>query len=411
MVSFILFIILLILQILLFFDALKKLTVDIECIIDCLLHKDYSISISQQKKTQGVYNKLALLIEKSKENNTIQSSQNIIFHKIIEHLPNGMLILRKNRTGNIEIFVINQAFCDFLKIPKLYQWNILLSKIPELIKIINPKKWGSLKHVITLKINNTSETFYLKTSVIQNSDFQYQIISLETVQQLIDKKEKESWYKLMNVMSHEIINTITPISSLADNLEGIVLDELTAENVDELSQGLRIIKKRSQHLTRFVNTYRKLAALPLPQKKMTNIAELIENTVALFQQQFDKHTINVKKNMETPYWLQIDPEQIEQVFINLILNSIHALQTTEAPYISIEISQNDSKINIFFSDNGSGISDTIKDSVFIPYFTTRKDGAGIGLTLSKAIMEAHQGHMYFTSDTVKTTFVLSFNYL
>ena len=148
------------------------------------------------------------------------------------------------------------------------------------------------------------------------------VLSLETVQQLINKKEKESWYKLMNVMSHEIINTITPISSLANSLGSLLnQNEIDDESLEELTMGLQIIKKRSQHLTNFVDTYRKLTELPLPQKEKVNLDELLSQTLQLFQEEFKNKQIELIYETQEEYILSLDKEQIEQVFINMITNS------------------------------------------------------------------------------------------
>jgi signal transduction histidine kinase len=211
----------------------------------------------------------------------------------------------------------------------------------------------------------------------------------------------------MNVMSHEIINTITPISSLASNLDSLLKDEdPDEETLSELSQGLQIIKKRSSHLTDFVSTYRKLAELPLPDKKETNLIQLIQNTLSLFKQEFEEKKINIVFDPTIESILFIDKKQIEQVFINLISNSLHAVK--ENPKITILLEELNNRINITFSDNGVGIPNSIKDSVFVPYFTTRKNGSGIGLTLTKSIIESHGGSIFLKPNKEETVFVLSF---
>ncbi len=399
--------ILLVLQIYLFVDYIKHLFIDVEKSIDGLLHNDYTISISSKKRKNTLYNKTALLINKNKKKILQQASEQQIFTNIIESLTIGILILKKDANNTIDVFQINNTFADFFKIPKFHNWELLKEKINPLINVIDIKNWRKLKHVLSLTINNQTETYYLKTSVTKTNEFEYLVISLETIQQIIDKKEKESWYKLMNVMSHEIINTITPISTLATNLDSLLQEEPDKETLSELSHGLQIISKRSLHLTDFVNTYRTLAELPLPEKKIINIIELIKNTIALFKQDFEEKNIAVELNYKEEYFLSIDKKQLEQVFINLISNSIHSFISTERPRITIDIVQKNNRVIISFIDNGCGISDEIKDNIFIPYFTTRKNGSGIGLTLTKSIIESHNGTVYFKSEKGVTTFVLS----
>lgn len=394
-------------QFYLFTEYLKKLFTDIEKSIDCLLFDDYSNTISVEKRKNPLHNKTALLLEKHRKQSLQKSSEQLIFTNIIESLGIGILILKKDSAGNISIFQINKAFAGFLKIPKFYNWNLLNKKIGTLTDYIN--EWKENRLTISLSINEEKEEFFLKTSVTQTNEFGYLVISLETIQQLIDKKEKEAWYKLMNVMSHEIINTITPISSLAENLHTLLQEENTDEDtIDELTQGLSIIKRRSQHLTSFVDTYRKLAELPLPNKKEISLTETIKNTLELYKQDFLAKKIIIIFNADKEYFINADKQQIEQILINLISNCLYALVETEKPTIEIKLSKNNNRLYLEISDNGVGIPKEIKDTVFVPYFTTRKNGSGIGLTLTKSIIEAHKGTIHFMSKKNKTTFTITF---
>jgi len=408
-ITFVVFGLVLVFQLFLFLEFLNKQFQEIEKSIDCLLYDDYSVVISKNKNRSSLYNKTAKLINKHKKFNLQKTSEELIFTNILESLSIGILILRKDKLNKIKIFQINKSFVDFLKIPKFYNWKLLQNKIPNITNLIDEDSWQSFKKVITITINNEEESFFLKTSVTKAYDFEYLILSLETIQQLIDKKEKESWYKLMNVMSHEIINTITPISSLAGNLGSLLEDdEMDDDTKKELKKGLTIIKKRSHHLTSFVNSYRQLAELPTPNKEKISLTKTIQNTLSLFQQQFKENSIKINFKTSDSYQISADSKQIEQVIINLISNCLHALHGVKKPKIEIVITNKNNRIQVVISDNGIGISKEIKRNIFVPYFTTRKNGSGIGLALAKSIMEAHQGNISFISEEGKTSFVLSF---
>lgn len=401
------FIALFIFQFVLFIDYLNKLFSEAEKAIDCLLHDDFSNTFSKEKQS-NLNHKTAKLLKKRRKESLQRSSETLIFSNIIESLSIGILILRKDTDNSIEIFQVNQAFSDFLKIPKFNNWHLLKDKIQSLSDFII--EWKQMRHVVSLVINEETENFFLKTSVTQTSEYQYLIVSLETIQQLIDKKEKEAWYKLMNVMSHEIINTITPISSLAESLESLLEDDpLDDENLKEVSTGLSIIKRRSHHLRSFVDTYRQLAELPLPQKENVDLMQLISNTINLFEQEFNLKQIGINFSPISALEIQIDHKQIEQVIINIISNCIYALENIDNPAIHIAVQDLTTKTKVLITDNGIGIPETIKSNIFVPYFTTRKQGSGIGLTLAKNIMEAHQGNIHFKSTPDKTTFILTFS--
>ncbi|WP_299671767.1 HAMP domain-containing sensor histidine kinase [uncultured Polaribacter sp.] len=394
-------------QFFLFTEYIKKGFTDIEKSIDCLLFDDYSNTISAEKRKNPLHNKTALLLEKHRKQSLLKSSEQLIFTNIIESLGIGILILKKDATGEISVFQINKAFVNFLKIPKFYNWNLLQTKIGELSNFIID--WKEIRNTISLKINEQKENFFLKTAVTQTNDSEYLVVSLETIQQLIEKKEKEAWYKLMNVMSHEIINTITPISSLAENLSSLLQEEHTDEDtIEELSQGLRIIKRRSQHLTSFVDSYRKLAELPMPNKKEIELTKTIQTTLSLFKQDFIDKSIHLIFKNDTSHAILADKQQIEQILINLISNCMYALEGVKNPTIQISVVKENNRLHLEITDNGMGISDEIKENIFVPYFTTRKNGSGIGLTLTKSIMEAHKGVINFNSKKGKTSFTITF---
>ena len=209
-------------------------------------------------------------------------------------------------------------------------------------------------------------------------------------------------------MSHEIINTITPISSLAENLDSLLQEEIDDETFVEISQGLRIIKRRSYHLTSFVDNYRKLAELPLPQKEKIDLTQVIQHTLLLFEHEFISKKIEIQFNNSIYIAINADKQQIEQVIINLLSNCLHALVDIENPQIRITLIEEINRVQLIIFDNGIGVSKEIKDNIFVPYFTTRKDGSGIGLTLSKSIIEAHNGTLLFNSKKGETSFIITF---
>ena len=401
------FILLLVIQVFLLLNYIKNQFSDIEKTIDCLLHDDYTANvIAKAKKKSSLHYKTALLTAKQQQYHLQNTSEQLIYTTILESLSFGVLILRKDQLNDIEIFQINTAFTDFIQIPKFKNWHLLKPKIGKLTTFI--EDWKTIRHTITLKVNDESETFFLKTSITSMHNYEYLVLSLETIQQLINKKEKEAWYKLMNVMSHEIINTITPISSLAENLDTLLQEDTSTTTLDELSEGLQIIKRRSYDLTSFVDTYRRLAELPLPNKMETNLVTVVNKVINLCKQSFLQNNIQYTFITNKPYIVTIDAKQIEQVLINLITNSINAFKGINKPKVTITIKEDNRRIILDVMDNGCGIADTIKDNIFMPYFTTTKNGSGIGLTLSKSIMEAHNGKLLYISDNNLTKLSLIF---
>lgn len=207
----------------------------------------------------------------------------------------------------------------------------------------------------------------------------------------------------MKVISHELLNSLTPIRSLSQNLQELVSQEsLSQEDLQDIKDSVNTMFNRSNHLQEFVESYRKLAMLPTPKKEKIELSVLIENCLQIMKPLFKKEGIEVKNNIHFNRWILADPNQMEQVFINLLTNSIFALAEKEHKKIIISAELKEKRLYIIITDNGSGIETEIEDKILLPFFTTRKEGAGIGLTLSKNIIEAHGGYLSFKSDRNST---------
>jgi signal transduction histidine kinase len=163
---------------------------------------------------------------------------------------------------------------------------------------------------------------------------------------------------------------------------------------------------RSNHLQEFVESYRKLAMLPSPKKEKTELSELLESCLQIMQPLFKKEQITVENLVDFNRWVLVDKNQMEQVIINLLTNSMYALAEKEVKEITISAEVKEKRIYLIITDTGTGIDSEIEDKIFLPFFTTRKDGAGIGLTLSKNIIEAHGGYLAFENGENQTKFTV-----
>jgi nitrogen fixation/metabolism regulation signal transduction histidine kinase len=222
------------------------------------------------------------------------------------------------------------------------------------------------------------------------------VISLESIQKIIDKKEKLAWNNLMKVISHELLNTLTPVNSLVHNLEYITeQEELTKEDQDDIKDSLKIINSKSQQLLHFIDSYRQVAELPKPKKTHFNLKNCVENVLKIFNTEFKNKNIEIVLNLKD-FHIKADEKMIERVLVNLITNSIFALENLHTQKkISIELQDFNNRTLIKVEDNGGGIDEKIANKIFLPFFTTRQNGSGIGLTLAKSIMEAHNGYLTY----------------
>ncbi len=321
---------------------------------------------------------------------------------IIDHIDIGIIAI----DNDLNITLFNSSA---LLIPGIYEFSTyekLSAKNPDLafiIKHIEPNE----KRLFEYKIASNNITLSIQASKVKVMNNELKLITFSNIASEMEQKEIESWHKLIRTMAHEIINSVTPISSLTETCLMLLEDEegqqkplsaLNENHISSIRTGLKTIDKRSNGLYTFVNDYRKLTKLPTPDKQTINLNIFIENVCVLMQAETSKFSINLKKEpIDNTLTLNIDENLIEQVMINLIKNSIDALANKTNPLIKIRAFTSNIYTIIEVEDNGAGIPNDIVDSIFIPFYTTKKNGSGIGLSLSRQIMKLHGGQLTFDS--------------
>lgn len=371
-----------------------------------ILQNDFSTNFPEEHKKDN-FKSLYLLYDTLKIQQQEQTSKELVYKSILNSIDTGALILEKeNEEWNI--FLMNDCFSDLFKVPKVSHWKYLKNYLPSLCNEIEKSDFAELKSVISIKIEEQDlQTFILQTSLTKTYNKEYFIILLDSIQRVIEKKEKEAWINLMKIISHELMNSLTPIRALSQNLLHIVDQEkLEEDDFEDIKSSISTIINRSDHLQVFVENYRKLAMLPTPAKEMTPINTLFEDCIRIMSPILKAENIELINDTHSSRSVLIDKNQMEQVIINLITNSVYALKEKTEKKILISSYTENNRFFITISDNGKGIDQEIQDKVFLPFFTTRKDGAGIGLTLSKNIIEAHGGYLSYQTDEDKTTFVI-----
>lgn len=374
--------------------------------IASILENDFSSDFSKHKSFEN-YASLFKLYDVLKKKQNEELSKDIIYQSILNNIETGILILQK-QDDNWAVFLMNDYFSTHFNVPKVSKWSYLKNQFPALCTLIESQNFEELKTTLQIRVNGEdSQTFIMQTSRSKTYNQKYYVVLLDSIQKVIEKKEKEAWVNLMKVISHELLNSLTPIRSLSQNLHELVQQEsLSAEDLDDMKQSVATMLKRSDHLQQFVESYRKLAMLPTPQKVKTEISELINNCLAIMQPTFKQNDIEIINNINQKRWLFMDVFQMEQVFINLFTNSIYALKEKDKKQIIVSAETKEKRFFIKITDSGSGIDTEIEDKIFLPFFTTRKEGAGIGLTLSKNILEAHGGYLAYQNKDNQTTFMI-----
>ena len=374
--------------------------------INAILNKDFSADFSKHKSFQN-YRRLFQLYNSLKEKENEQVSKDIIYRSILNNIETGILILQKEE-NDWTIFLMNDCFSKQFEVPKVSKWHYLKNQLPSLCSLIEEQNFNEIKTTLQIRVNQQEmQTFVMQSSRTKTHNQEYYVVLLDSIQKVIDKKEKEAWINLMKVISHELLNSLTPIRSLSQNLKELVGQEsLSSEDLQDIKDSVITMHNRSNHLQEFVESYRKLAMLPTPKKEKIELSTLIENCIQIMKPLFKKEHIEVKDTIDFNRWILVDSNQMEQVLINLLTNSLFALAEKEHKKITISAELKEKRLSIIITDNGSGIDPEIEDKILLPFFTTRTGGAGIGLTLSKNIIEAHGGYLAFKSDEKDTRFTV-----
>lgn len=320
-----------------------------------------------------------------------------------------------------EVEWINEAFKRTLGVPYLKNVHSLQKRNEPLHQAITQLK-PNQNQLVKLRVNRQSMQLLLSATAFKMQRRDLLLVAFKNISATIDETETEAWQKLLRVLTHEIMNSVAPIASLADTLrrhlrlnrEQYTLENIPPPNAEllaDLEEGVGIIQNRGEGLLRFAQIYRNLSKVTDLLLTTVYVEELLNSIYTLLHPRLTQSAIHFRTQVAVPdLTLQADPRLLEQVLINLILNAERAVKDRPHPTIQLTagLAEND-KITIEVRDNGSGIPEEIIESIFIPFFTAHKDGSGIGLSLAKQIMHLHKGTIQVKSvEHEGTVFTLQF---
>ena len=328
-----------------------------------------------------------------------KETQHLYLQKILELVDTGILSFEES-SG--EVMWMNESLKKLLGIPFLSTIHALSSRNPDLLHNIRSLKPGEPR-IVDIAVGKEVYKVLLSATFFQTENKKFHFIAFQNINKALDETETKAWQKLLGVLTHEIMNSIAPISSLADTirhrLNAIHQAGDYSAAKEDLSLGIDIIRRRSEGLLLFAEKYRNLTKISKPVLKKILVRDLFENIYELMEQSFEQKKIELDIILKDPHMvLEADENLVEQVLINLMLNATEALKERAEPRITFAafMGENEKAI-IKVSDNGTGIPDQMLDKIFIPFFSTRKNGNGIGLTLCKQIMLLHQGSIQVQS--------------
>jgi nitrogen fixation/metabolism regulation signal transduction histidine kinase len=333
---------------------------------------------------------------------------------IINHINVTLICFRAD--GAISVF--NPAARKMLGVTAPDHISIIKKINEDLYELILKLSSGQ-NEMIKLILKGELMQLSVYASEFKLQEVPHKLVSIQDIKEELETQELESWQKLIRVLTHEIMNSVTPISSLSSAINEMMTEEngtmkplsgIPAEDADDMYSSLRTIEERSKGLLKFVSNYKDLTRLPQPVFMNIKLVEIFDDVSSLMTKTLDKHKIAFEVFSEGPETaIYADKDMILQVLINLIVNAIDALEKKRNKKIRMTGFRLGEKTFIQVSDNGQGIDRESIDKIFIPFFTTKKKGSGIGLNLARQIMRLHKGSIYFTSEEGKgTTFTLEF---
>jgi two-component system, NtrC family, nitrogen regulation sensor histidine kinase NtrY len=384
---------------------------------DSVRNDDSNLSFpveSGNKPLNQLYQSMNRVNEQIQQLKIENRKQEQYFRTLLEHLAAGII------TYNEKGFILhaNSSAKKLLSIDVLTHLQQIERKDYKLFETIRSMKPYERK-LVAINSEGGEIQLSLKSTSLKTNENELVILSIQDIKNELDEKEVESWMKLIRVLMHEIMNSITPITSLSESLSNIyssggkpvIPEQVSAKTIATTLQGLNVIKEQGKGLMSFVESYRKLTRVPEPDKKHFLASDLLTRVQILYNSLEKSDKINLSVSLTDP-GLEIFADQnlISQVLINLLKNAQEANENNEEASIKISASASSgNRPEICVVDNGPGIPPENIDEVFVPFFTTRQNGSGIGLSVSRQIMKAHGGNLKVRSVPGKeTVFCLSF---
>jgi two-component system nitrogen regulation sensor histidine kinase NtrY len=396
------------------FKAVDRTNRDLARFFDSVRFDDFSQTFrgkSPGKSFRELHAALARVIEAFRAARAEREEQALYLQTVVQHIGIGLLVFQAG--GEVEL--LNDAARRLLRVRQLKNVRDLEESQPALAKTLLRLKPRD-RSLVRVEAEDQPLQLLLHAAEFKQRGRDLTLVSIQDIRSELEEREIEAWQMLIRVLTHEIMNSMTPISSLATTVQDLIGQHCEAgepENLNDIRQALQTIQKRSEGLLRFVDGYRNLARVPKPDLKFFAAADLFAQVGQLLGARLDECGVRLE-TLSNPARLEVlaDPHLLEQVLINLILNAREALRGRANARIELVASLDDrGRPIIQVRDNGPGIPAENLDKVFVPFFSTKEDGSGIGLSLSRQIMRLHGGSISAASKPGReTVFTLRFKH-
>ncbi|MCA6379939.1 MAG: GHKL domain-containing protein [Cytophagales bacterium] len=380
--------------------VVERPTQDVSSFLDAIKFDDLSSSFkteSPDPSVQKLHREMNEALGKLRQSRKEKDSEYQFFKNIVQHVGIGILTFKRDET----IQIINNAAKRLLHIDKADRLHDLREVSEDMVEAFLKLKTGGRELV---RVKNGDETIQLSIYAIELTlrGEEVKLISMSNIQSELEEKEMEAWQNLVRVLTHEIMNSVTPISSLAGVVEEELHRKLLAnelnmekEEAEDMHLSIQTISRRSEGLIKFVKEFRSLTHIPKPKLAEVCIRPLLDELAMLHKKELADNNITISISVEPDtLCIRADKTLVEQVLINLIKNAIQAFGEKQDRKIMLSSYVNENGgVIVSVKDNGTGIEPEALEKIFIPFFSTKKTGSGIGLSLSKQIMRQHEGNI------------------
>ncbi len=377
--------------------------------------EDFSTLSTLKEKDVELQEAYLMILEKFKYLRIQKETHYHYLQRVIEHVDAALICLNHN----LDIQLINKSAKDLLQVPEIKDLRSLEKVDKDLVNLIREIDSGQ-KEIIRLVRHGKILNLSVRATTFALEKDKYKIVSLHDIKTELEEQEVESWQKLVRILTHEIMNSTIPITNMVGLARDFLVDDegipkdipgLEKEEIDDLVESLATAENRSKGLVKFVQTTKDLARIPEPSISEIRMDLLFNRIKGFFKNDLKQLKIDFKVILcKSNLVINADLEMIEQVLINLVKNAMEAVKDSSEPKIKILADQNDNlSVVISVCDNGPGIPEENLGNIFIPFFSTKKEGSGIGLSLSRQIMKLHRGRIDVETEAGGgATFILEF---
>jgi len=384
----------------------EKTNRDLTIFIQSILHRDFTANFSSGDRgptDDALKEAFNDIVHEFRQLQAEKESHYEYLQTVIENIGVALICFNDQE----EVILMNQAAKDLLAKPYVKKIRSLERVDQQLPDVFRRLESGG-KELVKVVVNDELLQIAIAATEFKMMGTYYKLLSLQDIRSELDSREIDAWQKLIRVLTHEIMNSITPLSTLSGVLKEYVQDEagkplapgeIDQEAIEDISLGLDTIESRTRGLLKFVKAYRSILKIPKPNFREVIVQDILSRISVLLRSELAERNIELRVRFpDQPLEIQADPELIEQILINLVRNAMEALSDQPNGIIEMEALQpRPTRTLIRIKDNGTGIEEEYADKIFVPFFTTKKEGTGIGLSLSRQIMRLHKG-----SITMKT---------